>query len=83
MTSDERSRSRLPTKPEVDRECELDRLGEEIDALRESLRRTIVEQIIEIGKRLIAAKRIAGHGRWLPWLRERQMSALSELADYA
>jgi Protein of unknown function (DUF3102) len=80
MTADE-DMARLPTKPEVQRERELDRLGREIDKLRDEMRQTVVEQSAEIGKRLIAAKRIAGHGRWLPWLREREMSGRAAQRD--
>jgi hypothetical protein len=32
------------------------------------LRKRAVGDIIEIGKHLIAAKALAGHGNWLPWL---------------
>ena len=35
---------------------------------------TVVEKSAEIGKRLMTAKRLLSHGRWLPWLREREMS---------
>src|SRR5437660_575869 len=33
-----------------------------------SLRKRVAEGLIEIGRRLIEAKALAGHGRWLPWL---------------
>ena len=42
-------------------------LREHADAIR-GLRKKTVESVIEIGRRLAAAKKIAGHGKWMPWL---------------
>jgi hypothetical protein len=43
------------------------KLDEHAAAIR-SLGKQTVASIIEIGKHLIAAKKIAGHGGWTPWL---------------
>ena len=62
MTTSEDGR-RLPTKArDRKRDRELDKLGREIDELRDMLRHTVVEEWAEIGKRLIAAKRLCPHG---------------------
>jgi len=37
-------------------------------AVIRALGRRVVGDIVEIGRRLIDAKEIAGHGNWLPWL---------------
>ena len=42
-------------------------LREHAEAIR-ALGKRVVGDIIEIGRRLIAAKALAGHGGWLPWL---------------
>jgi hypothetical protein len=42
-------------------------LAAHADAIR-ALGKRAVQDIIEIGRRLIDAKQIAGHGGWLPWL---------------
>jgi hypothetical protein len=44
-----------------------DQLREHADAIRGLLKLTI-ENIIEIGRRLVAAKDLVPHGCWLPWL---------------
>lgn len=43
------------------------RLAEHAAAIR-ALGKCAVHGLIEIGRRLIDAKAIAGHGNWLPWL---------------
>jgi hypothetical protein len=43
-------------------------LAEHADEIRRLYKRTIGD-IVEIGRRLIAAKPLAGHGNWLPWLK--------------
>jgi len=42
-------------------------LADHANAIR-SLGKRVIADIIEIGRRLTDAKRIAGHGNWLPWL---------------
>jgi hypothetical protein len=42
-------------------------LCEHADAIR-GIRKQTVDGIIEIGRRLVEAKKIVGHGAWLPWL---------------
>src|SRR5262249_25434291 len=42
-------------------------LAEHANAIRQ-LGKRVVEDVVEIGRRLIEAKEIAGHGNWLPWL---------------
>jgi hypothetical protein len=42
-------------------------LADHASAIR-SLGKRVIADIIEIGRRLAEAKRIAGHGNWLPWL---------------
>jgi Protein of unknown function (DUF3102) len=44
-------------------------LAEHANEIRKLGKRTI-EDIIEIGKHLIAAKELAGHGYWLSWLKQ-------------
>src|SRR5262245_43445915 len=51
--------------PAVDEE----ELCEHANAIRKLRKRTI-QSIIEIGRRLTAAKKVVGHGRWLPWLQQ-------------
>ena len=46
-------------------------------AVIRALGKRVVGDIIEIGRRLTEAKRLAGHGGWLPWLDWRD--AASEL----
>jgi hypothetical protein len=43
------------------------RLAEHAEVIR-ALGKRAVHDIIEIGRRLIEAKELAGHGGWLPWL---------------
>jgi len=43
------------------------RIAEHAEVIR-ALGKRVVHDIIEIGRRLIDAKKIAGHGGWLPWL---------------
>jgi Protein of unknown function (DUF3102) len=43
------------------------KLAEHAEVIR-ALGKRAVHDIIEIGRRLIEAKQIAGHGNWLPWL---------------
>ena len=45
----------------------IDQLREHADAIRGLLKLT-VENIIEIGRRLVEAKKLVPHGCWLPWL---------------
>src|ERR1700733_13547767 len=52
------------TAPAVSRDAELAEHAEVIRALG----KRAVNDIIEIGNRLIDAKKIAGHGGWVPWL---------------
>jgi hypothetical protein len=47
--------------------CHARTLAEHADAIR-SLGKQTVAKIIEIGRRLAEAKRLVGHGNWLPWL---------------
>jgi hypothetical protein len=42
-------------------------LAEHAEAIRMLGKRAIAD-IIEIGRRLIEAKKLCGHGNWLPWL---------------
>jgi protein gp37 len=42
-------------------------LAEHAAAIR-ALGKRVVADIVEIGRRLTEAKRLAGHGNWLPWL---------------
>lgn len=42
-------------------------LADHADAIR-TLGKRVIADVIEIGRRLTEAKRIAGHGNWLPWL---------------
>ncbi len=42
-------------------------LADHADVIRKLGKRAI-RDVIEIGRRLVDAKRIAGHGNWLPWL---------------
>jgi hypothetical protein len=44
-------------------------LAKHADAIRK-LGKRVVGDVIEIGARLTECKRICGHGRWLPWLRQ-------------
>src|SRR5262245_19010372 len=44
-----------------------EKLREHADAIR-NLGKKSIECICEIGRHLSLAKKIAGHGRWLPWL---------------
>lgn len=39
-------------------------------AVIRALGKRVCGDIIEIGRRLTEAKRIAGHGGWLPWLKQ-------------
>jgi hypothetical protein len=41
-------------------------------ALIRALGKRVIGDIIELGRRLTDAKRVAGHGNWLPWL-EREL----------
>lgn len=54
-------------------------LTEHADAIR-ALGKQTIENIIEIGRRLTDAKRIAGHGNWLPWL-DREFGWSRQTAD--
>jgi hypothetical protein len=42
-------------------------LADHADAIR-ALGKRVIADVTEIGRRLTEAKRIAGHGNWLPWL---------------
>jgi hypothetical protein len=42
-------------------------LSEHADAIR-AIGKRVVTDILEVGRRLVECKRIAGHGGWLPWL---------------
>ena len=42
-------------------------LAEHAEAIR-TIGKRAVDDIIEIGRRLIKAKALCGHGKWLPWL---------------
>jgi hypothetical protein len=44
-------------------------LAEHANEIRRLGRRSI-EDIVAIGQHLIAAKALAGHGHWLPWLKQ-------------
>jgi hypothetical protein len=57
-------------------ELRLDKLAEDIRALG----KRALDDIIEIGRRLIEAKEIAGHGNWLPWL-EREFGWTTDTAQ--
>jgi hypothetical protein len=54
------------------------KLAEHAEVIR-TLGKRAVRDIIEIGRRLVDAKKIAGHGNWLPWL-EREFSWSSSTA---
>jgi hypothetical protein len=41
-----------------------------LEAVIRTLGKRVVADVIEIGRRLTEAKRIAGHGGWLPWLEQ-------------
>jgi hypothetical protein len=45
-----------------------------------ALGKRVVGDIIEIGRRLTDAKKIAGHGNWLPWL-EREFGWTDKTAE--
>jgi hypothetical protein len=45
------------------------RLTEHAEAIR-ALRKKTVDSIVEIGRRLIEAKELAGSGNWLSWLKD-------------
>jgi hypothetical protein len=49
-------------------------------AVIRGLGKRVVADIIEIGRRLTDAKKIAGHGNWLPWL-EREFGWSRQTAD--
>ena len=51
-------------------------LAEHANEIRKLGKRAIGD-VIEVGKHLIAAKKLAGHGNWLPWL-EREFGWASE-----
>jgi hypothetical protein len=42
-------------------------LAEHVTAIRQLGKQT-VENVVEIGRRLIECKKLVGHGNWLPWL---------------
>jgi hypothetical protein len=42
-------------------------LEEHAKAIRK-LGKRIIEDVVEIGRRLVDAKKLCGHGNWLPWL---------------
>jgi hypothetical protein len=42
-------------------------LADHADAIR-ALGKRVIADVIEIGRRLTEAKKLAGHGNWLPWL---------------
>ena len=42
-------------------------LAQNAEAIR-ALGKRVIGDIIEIGRRLTEAKKIVGHGNWLPWL---------------
>ena len=44
-----------------------ERLADHAEAIR-ALGKQMIAGTIEIGRRLIEAKKIAGRGNWLPWL---------------
>jgi hypothetical protein len=47
-------------------ECRLDEYAEKIRAIG----KRAISDVIEVGRLLTEAKEIAGHGHWLPWLRQ-------------
>jgi Protein of unknown function (DUF3102) len=49
-------------------------------AVIRALGKRMVADIVEVGRRLTEAKRIAGHGNWLPWL-EKEFGWSSQTAD--
>jgi ribosomal protein S6 len=57
---------KIMKKPEIVAPTEI-KLAEHAEVIR-ALGRRVVADVIEIGRRLTDAKRIAGHGGWLPWL---------------
>jgi DNA-binding MarR family transcriptional regulator len=59
----------IPPKPKGNISGAVDaELAAHADEIRRLYKRTIGD-IVEIGRRLIAAKPLAGHGNWLPWLK--------------
>ena len=44
-------------------------LAEHVAEIHKLLKRTI-EGVVELGRRYTECKKIVGHGRWLPWLKE-------------
>jgi hypothetical protein len=54
-------------KPDAPAQIDNPILAEHATEIRRRGKR-VVEDVIEIGRRLTEAKKIAGHGNWLPWL---------------
>jgi len=54
-------------------------LTDHASAIR-ALGKRVITDVIEIGRRLTEAKRIAGHGNWLPWL-EREFGWSEDTAE--
>jgi hypothetical protein len=54
-------------------------LAQHADAIRAAGRRTI-ENVVDIGRHLVEAKRLCGHGNWLPWL-EREFGWSEDTAE--
>jgi Protein of unknown function (DUF3102) len=48
-------------------------------AVIRALGKRVIGDVIEIGRRLTEAKKIAGHGNWLPWL-EREFGGSDDTA---
>jgi Protein of unknown function (DUF3102) len=58
----------IPVNDGVNRLSRADaQLAEHANTIRR-LHKRAVGDIIEIGRHLIEAKKLAGHGHWLPWL---------------
>jgi len=58
----------------------VDRILAEHGAVIRALSKRVVDDVIEIGRRLSEAKKILGHGNWMPWL-EREFAWNASTAE--
>ena len=64
----------LPVKPAVDATRTPALIGKEVDLIMRRTREHVTLASIAIGYRLMEAKRLEGHGGWLPWLAARDIN---------
>jgi hypothetical protein len=71
MTTYELTIYDLPVKPPTAADRTPALIGKEIDTIMRRTKQNITVASIAIGYRLIEAKKLEGHGAWLPWLAAR------------